>query len=244
MVAGSKKEDSPDLKAMMTLSEVSNCLSLSAACVCRIAGELKAIRVAGRWRFRMSDVEQWLLKARPADELPIEPVEDLGSHVRLVPHLEEANVFLDVPESEAPALIRNAIHRARLDLTESPERAARERIYASVMEWEASCGSVFHPDVAFPHPREPEKCPLGSDRIVVVRSRQPVEFREVHGYRPRIVLLLLVRTVSLQLHWEARLSHLLYRRAFVERVLSARSARELWEIFDLPVPEATASAGR
>ncbi len=112
MIAGSKKEDSPDLKAMMTLSEVSNCLSLSAASVCRIAGELKAIRVAGRWRFRMSDVEQWLLKARPADELPIEPVEDLGSHVRLVPHLEEANVFLDVPESEAPALIRNAIHRA------------------------------------------------------------------------------------------------------------------------------------
>lgn len=229
MTHGSEQIEPPDPKAMMTLSEVSSYLSLSAASVCRLAGELKAIRLAGRWRFRMSDVEQWLLKERPADELPIGPVEDLGSHVRLVPHLDEANVFLDVPESEARTLIRNAIHRARLDLTESPEPAARERIYASVMEWEARCSSVLHPDVAFPHPREPEKCPLGSDRIVIVRSAQPIDFG--HGDRPRIVFLLLARTVSVHLRWEARLSHLLRRTDFLEEALAARSAHGLFGLF-------------
>jgi hypothetical protein len=38
----------------------------------------------------------------------------------------------------------------------------------------------------------------------------------------------------LQLLWEARLSHLLHREDFVRRVLSARTARELCEVFGLP----------
>ncbi len=241
MVDDGRKMDSiVDPPEMLTVAEVSRCLSLSAASVYRLAGELRAIRLGGRWRFRTSDVERWLLKRRSADELPIEPLEDLGSHFRLVPHLEEPNVFLDVSESEAPALIRYAIHRARLDLTESPEQFARERIYESVMAWEAVCSTVLHPNVAFPHPREPEKCPLGSDRIVVVRSVWPIDFGQPHGDRPRIVFLLLARTVSLQLRWEARLSHLLQRSDFLERALSARSARGFCGLFGPGPRSATA----
>jgi excisionase family DNA binding protein len=216
----------------MSVSEVSRFLSLSAASVYSLVGELKAVRVGGRWHFRMSDVERWLLQQPKADEAEIEPVRELGSQVRLYPHMEEANVFLDVTDPDAPTLIRNAIRRSRLDLSEGPERAAKERIYESIMEREMLCSTALHPDVAFPHPRDPEKCPFGKDQIVVVRARQPVEFREINGYRPRIVFLLFARTVSLQLLWEARLSHLLHGKAFVQSVLSAKSARELCEVFE------------
>jgi excisionase family DNA binding protein len=229
-VRNRKKKDTPD-PATMTVSEVSNFLSLSASSVYTLVGELKAVRIGGRWHFRTSDVEQWLLKQRSADEPQIEPVRELGSQVRLFSHMEEANVFLDVTAPDAPTLIRNAIHRARLDLTDGPEQAAKERIYESIMEREMLCSTALHPNVAFPHPRDPEKCPFGRDQIVVVRSQQPVEFREINGYRPRIVFLLLARTVSLQLLWEARLSHLLHGKAFVQAVLSARSPRELCEVF-------------
>jgi len=215
----------------MTVSEVSNFLSLSASSVYTLIGELRAVRIGGRWHFRTSDVEQWLLKQRSADEPQIEPVRELGSQVRLFSDMEEANVFLDVVDTDAPTLIRNAIQRARLDLTDGPEQAAKERIYESIMEREMLCSTALHPNVAFPHPRDPEKCPFGRDQIVVVRAAHPVEFREINGYRPRIVFLLLARTVSRQLLWEARLSHLLHEKAFVQAVLSARSARELCEIF-------------
>jgi excisionase family DNA binding protein len=216
----------------MSVFEVSRFLSLSAASVYSLVGELKAVRVGGRWHFRMSDVERWLLQQPKADEAEIEPVRELGSQVRLYPHMEEANVFLDVTDPDAPTLIRNAIRRSRLDLSEGPERAAKERIYESIMEREMLCSTALHPDVAFPHPRDPEKCPFGKDQIVVVRARQPVEFREINGYRPRIVFLLFARTVSLQLLWEARLSHLLHGKAFVQSVLSAKSARELCGVFE------------
>jgi nitrogen PTS system EIIA component len=215
----------------MTVAEVSACLSLSASSVYRLANELRALRVGGRWAFRARDVEQWLLKRRTGDEPQLEPVEEVGSLVRLFSHMDENNIFLDVADSDSGILIRNAIHRAALSLTETPEEAVKERIRASIMEREALCSTALHPDVAFPHPREPEKCSLGRDQIVIVRAARPVEFFEMHGYRPRIVFLLLARTVSLQLVWEARLSHLLHREGFVEKLLSAKSSRGFFDVF-------------
>jgi nitrogen PTS system EIIA component len=215
---------------MMTVAELSNYLSLSARSVYRLVGDLPAIRVGGRWRFRVTDVDQWLLQQRAGNQPQIEPVEELGSKLRLFSHMREDNIFLDVRDSEASNLIRNAINRATLNLTEA-DQAAKDKIYTSIIERENLCSTALHPDVAFPHPREPEKCPLGDDRIVVVRAAQPVEFREIHGYKPRFVFILLARTASTQLLWEARLSHLLHRDGFVQKLLSAGSAHEIYGLF-------------
>src|SRR5512141_1582106 len=98
----------------MTVAEVSACLSLSPSSVYRLANELRALRVAGRWAFKASDVEQWLLKHRAAGELPPEPVENIGSRVRLLTHVDERTVFVDIPGSNAAAAIRYAIEHAHL----------------------------------------------------------------------------------------------------------------------------------
>jgi excisionase family DNA binding protein len=217
---------------MMTVNEVSDYLSLSPRSVYRLLGDLPAIRVGGRWRFRISDVERWLLKQRTASEPQIEPVEEIGSKLRLFSHMDEANVLLDLRETDAASLIRHAVDSARLDLSPGvAEGEARQQIYESIMERENLCSTALHPDVAFPHPRDPEKSPLTSDQIVVVRAAQPVEFKEINGYRPRLAFLLLARTASLQLLWEARLSHLLHREGFVQALLAARTPRELYELF-------------
>jgi excisionase family DNA binding protein len=225
-----KAKDDSEREPMMTVAEVSSYLSLSARSVYRLVGELPALRVGGRWRFRARDVDRWLLKQRTPSEAPIEPVEGLGSQTRLFSSMDVKNFFLGAAEREAGALIRNAIDRGSLDLT-APEREGKDQIYASLMEREALCSTALHPDVAFPHPRDPEKCPLGRDQIVVVRAAEPVDFHDVNGYRPRIVFLLLARDVSLQLVWEARLSHLLHREGFVERLLSAGSPAEFYQVF-------------
>ena len=230
-MARQKKINEGDRQPMMTVAELSDYLSLSARSVYRLVGDLPAIRVGGRWRFRVSDVEQWLLKQRRASEPQIEPVEELGSKLRLLSHLDPENIFLDVPEAEASALVRNAIARAKLNLAESPESTAKESLTASIMEREALCSTALHPEVAFPHPRDPEKCPLGDDQIIVVRAARPVEFHEIHGYKPRVAFILLARSASLQLLWEARLSHLLHREGFVEKLLSAKTPAEMYEVF-------------
>lgn len=231
---GAKRRREPEADRTMTVAEVSDYLSLSAGSVYRLANELRALRVDGRWAFRARDVEQWLLKRRTGGEAQIEPVEELGSKLRLFSYMDEKNVFLDVPDAEAGILIRNAIDRSVLTLTESPEQSAKARIRASIMERESLCSTALLPEAAFPHPREFENVPLGRDQIVIVRAARPVEFYEMHGYRPRIVFLLLARTDSLQLLWQARLSHLLHREDFVEKLLSAKTPRALYEVFAPP----------
>jgi excisionase family DNA binding protein len=226
-----KKDNEADRQPMMTVAELSDYLSLSARSVYRLVGDLPAIRVGGRWRFRVSDVEKWLLKQRHASEPQIEPVEELGARLRLHMNINPANIFLDVAETEASKLVRSAIGRAKLKLTESPEASAKERLTESIMEREALCSTALHPDVAFPHPRDPEQTPIGDDQILLVRAARPVEFHEIHGYKPRIVFILLARTASLQLLWEARLSHLLHREGFVEKLLSAETPEEMHAVF-------------
>jgi len=66
---------------------------------------------------------------------------------------------------------------------------------------------------------------------LVVRAAEPVDFQDINGYRPRIVFILLARTVSTQLLWEARLSFLLQGDEVVKAVLSAKTPRALCEVF-------------
>ncbi len=54
---GQKKKGGPETDRTMTVAEVSAHLSLSASSVYRLANELRALRVGGRWAFRASDVE-------------------------------------------------------------------------------------------------------------------------------------------------------------------------------------------
>ena len=225
-----KKTNEADRQPMLTVNEVSDYLSLSSRSVYRLVGDLPAIRVGGRWRFRVSDVEKWLLKQRRANEPQIEEVEQLGARLRLFSYINPANIFVDVPETKAPALIQSAIEKATLSLTE-PGPEAKEQIFHSIMDREALCSTALHPEVAFPHPRDPEKCPFSADQIVIVRAAQPVEFHEIHGYKPRLVLILLARTASLQLLWEARVSHLLHRQGFVESLLQAPTKEDLHAVF-------------
>jgi mannitol/fructose-specific phosphotransferase system IIA component (Ntr-type) len=155
----------------------------------------------------------------------------IGSKLRLFSHMSEANILLDVAASDAADLIRKAIGRATLELTDKAGPAAREQITTSFIERENLCSTALHPEVALPHPRDPEQCPFADDRIVIFRASHPVEFHEIHGYRPRIAFLLLARTASLQLLWQARLSYLLHRGGFVERLLGAKSPGELYAVF-------------
>jgi nitrogen PTS system EIIA component len=216
---------------MMTVSDVARYLSLSEKTIYRMVRELPAVRVGGRWRFRLRDLDSWLLRRRnEAEPLP-EPITGAGGEMRLAPYIRTENILLDVPQVRAEPLIISAIERANLDLSESPAKAARERIIASILEREALCSTALNPSVAFPHPREPEKCPLASDQLIIVRASSPVDFLEVHGYRPKLVIILLARTVPLQLLWEARLSHLVHREGLDDRLLAARTPEEVSEVF-------------
>jgi mannitol/fructose-specific phosphotransferase system IIA component (Ntr-type) len=224
-----------DAEETMSVSDAVRFLSLSPTTIHRIAKELHAVRVDGHWRLRVSDLDEWIVRCRSVEQMPAEPVSYPGCEMSLHPYLDVQNVFLDAPQTDAEQLIRAAFRRARVVLAEGPEPAgeetANERICTSVLEREGLSSTAFHPDVAYPHPKDAGRRLLGANQIVVIRALKPVDFRDTYGHRPRIAFILLTRTISVQLLWEARLSYLVHKEELVRRVLEARSAEDVFEVF-------------
>lgn len=227
---GPQKRSKIAVEETMSVSDAARYLSLSARTIYRMVEELPAIRQGGRWRFRVRDLDNWILKHRSGVEPLPEPLNCAGD-ARLYPYMDVRNIFLDAPQTVAADLIRSAVVRSQLALDGGSEEEAKERISEAILEREKLCSTALHPDAAFPHPRDPEKCALAEHQIIVVRARGPVDFGEAHGYRPRIAIILLARTAAVQLVWEARLSHLLHREGLARRLLEARSAREIYDVF-------------
>ena len=222
----------------LSLSDAMRHLSLSPKTIQRIADEIDVVRVDGRWRVRVSDLEEWIVRHRSVEQMPAEPVGYPGCEMSLHPYLDVQNVFLDAPQCEAGPLIRAAFSRARIVLADGPAPAgagtSTERICRSVLEREALSSTAFHPEVAYPHPEESGRRLLGANQIVAIRAVGPVDFHDAYGHRPRIVFILLTQTISVQLLWEARLSYLAHKEELVRRVLEARSAEDVRRIFSGP----------
>jgi mannitol/fructose-specific phosphotransferase system IIA component (Ntr-type) len=126
------------------------------------------------------------------------------------------------------------VSRARLALAQAPgeaeQEALRERLCRSVAEREEFSSTAFHPEAAFPRPKDADRSLLEANQIVVVRALGPVDFRDGRAHRPRIVFILLARTISVQLIWEARFSYLVHSGRLIPRLLGARSGEEVLEV--------------
>ena len=238
---GAGSQELRNAEETLSLSDAVRHLSLSPKTIQRIADELHVVRVDGRWRVRVSDLEEWIVRRRSVEQLPAEPVSYPGSEMSLRPYLDVQNVFLDAPQTDAGPLIRAAFSRARIVLAEGPAPAgaetATEQICRSVLEREALSSTAFHPEVAYPHPQEAGRRLLGASQFVVVRALRPVDFHDAYGHRPRIVFVLLTQTISVQLLWEARLSYLVHKEDLVRRILGAHAAEDVRRVFSGPPDE-------
>ena len=60
----------PDRTAWMTVEEVAEHLKLSRSKVYEMAqrGEIPCSKIAGRWRFRLAEVDEWAVRQRPSRE--------------------------------------------------------------------------------------------------------------------------------------------------------------------------------
>jgi mannitol/fructose-specific phosphotransferase system IIA component (Ntr-type) len=172
----------------------------------------------------------------PDSGVPAKPF-DPRRDVRLHPYLDARNVLLDAPENDAANLIRSAFARARLVLhgaNGATSAATIDRVCRSVLEREALSSTAYHPEVAYPHPKDSERSLLGANQLVLIRARGPVDFRDPYGHRPRLALILLNPVVSMQFLWEARLSYLIQKRQLVPRLLNAVSPAEICNVFAKP----------
>jgi excisionase family DNA binding protein len=159
--------------------------------------ELPAMRVGSQWRFRRQDIDTWL-----SDE--VRRVEYEGqrgaldalemSEIAITPLLTPDNIWLSVTPASRDEMLAFLTREASID-----SHVDRDQLLRSISEREAICSTAVLEGAAFPHPVDPRPFRFGRKRVLLAVPRQPLDFLDPHGHHPRVVAVILARSVQGQL---------------------------------------------
>jgi mannitol/fructose-specific phosphotransferase system IIA component (Ntr-type) len=72
----------------------------------------------------------------------------------------------------------------------------REHLFRSVRDREALCSTALVPNAAFPHPLDPRPFRFSRKRVLLAVLREPVAWSDPHGHRPRVIVMILARSMQ------------------------------------------------
>jgi PTS system nitrogen regulatory IIA component len=217
----------PDL---MTTKQLAEYLQLSERSVYRMLerGEVPALKVGGRWRFRRRAVDEWLDLGLPG-ELDVLSDELNMANTRIFDLLTPANVIRDLPAGGRTEVLGALVERLQL-----PEPLDPGQLLARLLEREAICTTALADGVAVPHTtRGGGRLLRHHDLVALGRTREPVCFGALDGSKTDVFVLVLARderwqmvllTKAMRLVREKSLLRLL--RSNVDASIMIRSLRD------------------
>jgi excisionase family DNA binding protein len=181
---------------ILTIKQLAEYLMVSEKTVYRMLdrNQLPAIRVGAQWRFRRQDIDQWL-----ADELRRVELEGKRgayddhepSGLALAPLLDPVNVWLQIHPRSRDELLAFMISEARLDA-----QSDRDLLLGSVRDREMLCSTAMIDQAAFPHPFDPRPFRFSRKRVLLAILPEPLDWLDPHEHRPRIVAMILARSMQ------------------------------------------------
>jgi PTS system nitrogen regulatory IIA component len=212
---------------ILTIRQVSEYLMVSEKTIYRMLekGLLPGLRVGGQWRFRRRDMDSWI--DRQVKRVEVDGDRRLlaelhHSEINLAPLIDEANVWLDVSQMSRDELLVWMIQQAQLD-----EGVDRYALSDAVLKREQICSTALVPNAAFPHPSDPVKFQFTRKRILIAVLKEPIQYSDPHGHQPRIVAMILARTVRGHLLALSRAIKIFGDSELVEQLTRCKSSAEL-----------------
>lgn len=210
---------------ILTIRQLAEYLMVSEKTVYRMLdrNELPAIRVGAQWRFRKSDIDHWLTEELRRVEIEgkrgaLEASE--ASDIAIAPLLSPENVWLSAAPRSRDELLAFMTANASFDPT-----VDRDQLLKSILDREAICSTAVLESAAFPHPLDPRLFHFLRKRVLLAVLREPIEFLDPHGHRPRVVAIILARSIQGQLLAFSRAIKLFADATLIKRLGSATTAR-------------------
>jgi excisionase family DNA binding protein len=211
---------------ILTIRQLADYLMVSEKTVYRMLDRnaLPAVRVGAQWRFRKQDVDAWLSEEVRRVEYEgqrgaLDPIET--SEIAVAPLLAPENVWLAVSPSSRDELLGFLTREASIDT-----RVDRDVLLRSIREREAVCSTAVLKDAAFPHPIDPRPFRFTRKRVLLAVAREPIDFLDPHGHRPRVVATILARSIQGQLLAFSRCLKLFADAALIDALSSAQTPSE------------------
>jgi len=212
---------------ILTIRQLSEYLMVSEKTIYRMLDKslLPAVRVGAQWRFRKRDVDAWLDERVKKVEIEGQRavLEELApSEIDIHPLLLPKNVWLDVPQMPRDELLSWIVMHAALEAG-----VDREALFESIRTREELCSTALVKDAAFPHPNEPSDFGFVRKRVLLAVAHEPVSFNDPHGHRPRVIVVILARTIQGYLLTISRAVKLFGNPALIGRITRSGSTGEV-----------------
>ena len=216
----------PETGDILTIRQLAEYLMVSEKTVYRMLdrNRLPAARVGSQWRFRRQDIDAWLSEEmrRVEHEGKREVLETLqSSELAIQPLLAPENIWLSVAAQSRDELLSFLAHEATVDA-----HVDRDVLFRSIRDREQICSTAIVPHAAFPHPLDPVPFRFSRKRVLMAVLREPVDFQDPHGHRPRVVVAILARSVQGHLLALSRAIKLFAGDTLIDSLTSADSADE------------------
>jgi excisionase family DNA binding protein len=188
--------ETPNAGDILTIRQLAEYLMVSEKTVYRMVerSELPALRVGSQWRFRRQDIDAWLNDAvRRVEYEGQRGVLDAfeTAEIAISPLLAPENLWLALPPRPRDELLSFMVHGATLD----PE-VDRELLLRSIRDRESLCSTALVEEAAFPHPIDPRPFRFTRKRVLLAVTREPVDYSDPHGHRPRVIAMILARSTQ------------------------------------------------
>src|ERR1035437_16039 len=228
-IGGEKKGLSPLTPTgdILTIRQLSEYLMVSEKTIYRMLDKslLPAVRVGAQWRFRKRDIDAWLDEQVKKVEIGGQKavLEELApSEIDVLPLLLPKNVWQGVPKVPRDELLSWIVMHATLDAG-----VDRQALYESIRTREELSSTALVKDAAFPHPNEPSDFGFKKKRVLLAVARAPVIFNDPNGYRPRVIVVILARTIQGYLLTISRAVKLFGNPALIGRIARSGSSEEV-----------------
>jgi len=228
-IGGEKKGLSPLTPTgdILTIRQLSEYLMVSEKTIYRMLDKslLPAVRVGAQWRFRKRDIDAWLDEQVKKVEIGGQKavLEELApSEIDVLPLLLPKNVWQGVPQLPRDELLSWIVMHATLDAG-----VDRKALYESIRTREELSSTALVKDAAFPHPNEPSDFGFKKKRVLLAVAREPVIFNDPNGYRPRVIVVILARTIQGYLLTISRAVKLFGNPALIGRIARSGSSEEV-----------------
>ena len=106
----------------------------------------------------------------------------------------------------------------------------RQQLLRSVLDREALCSTALVEHAAFPHPLDPRPFRFSRKRVLLAVLREPIDYSDPHGHRPRVVAMILARSMQGHLLALSRAIKLFGDAKLAGRLVSAPDAAAAIEL--------------
>ena len=215
---------------VMTTQELANYLKLNEKTIIKMAqaNKLPGVKIGNQWRFQLAAINSYLQSAivRSSDE-EIDAVMGLGLDIMPLSRLTGFDfINLDIDSKTASEVLGKLVKIA----TQTGLCPAGEVLFEELKKREEMLSTAMGNGIALPHPRHPSDDLFKEPKLIILRSKQGVDFKAPDDKPVHLFLMICAHNEATHIRLLAKVAKLFHAKDILQQLLLAKDKEEIIQI--------------